>query len=94
MATLLQEVFLPQGYPDTVSSDYLSYQMWDTLQVARYPQPACLIPPPTHTHTHTHTLLGILLLHNGDAGNSGHPEGSGSGRQYSHAPRCHHHVDV
>lgn len=29
----LQEVFLPQGYPDTVSSDYLSYQMWDTLQV-------------------------------------------------------------
>jgi hypothetical protein len=25
-------VFLPQGYPDTVSSDYLHYQLWDTLQ--------------------------------------------------------------
>lgn len=29
----LQEVFLPQGYPDSVSDDYLSYQLWDTLQV-------------------------------------------------------------
>ncbi|GFS10944.1 UPF0420 protein C16orf58-like protein [Elysia marginata] len=25
-------VFLPQGYPDTVSEDYLSYQIWDTVQ--------------------------------------------------------------
>ena len=25
-------VFLPQGYPHTVSSDYLEYQIWDTLQ--------------------------------------------------------------
>ena len=29
---LLKDVFLPQGYPDTVSSDYLTYQKWDTLQ--------------------------------------------------------------
>ena len=29
----LQEVFLPQGYPDSVSDDYLSYQLWYTLQV-------------------------------------------------------------
>lgn len=29
---LTQEAFLPQGYPDTVSSDYLQYQLWDTLQ--------------------------------------------------------------
>ncbi|CAI7992683.1 RUS family member 1 [Geodia barretti] len=28
----VKEVFLPQGYPDTVSSDYLHYQLWDTLQ--------------------------------------------------------------
>ncbi|CAG07219.1 unnamed protein product [Tetraodon nigroviridis] len=27
-----QSVFLPQGYPDSVSSDYLQYQFWDTLQ--------------------------------------------------------------
>lgn len=28
----LQDAFLPQGYPESVSSDYLHYQMWDTLQ--------------------------------------------------------------
>lgn len=25
-------VFLPQGYPDSVSDDYLTYQIWDTVQ--------------------------------------------------------------
>lgn len=25
-------VFLPQGYPDSVSEDYLTYQIWDTIQ--------------------------------------------------------------
>ncbi|XP_041456257.1 RUS family member 1-like [Lytechinus variegatus] len=25
-------VFLPQGYPDSVSKDYLEYQIWDTVQ--------------------------------------------------------------
>ncbi|KAI6657421.1 hypothetical protein LOD99_169 [Oopsacas minuta] len=29
---VMREVFLPEGYPDTVSSDYLAYQFWDTLQ--------------------------------------------------------------
>lgn len=29
----LRDVFLPQGYPESVSSDYLHYQMWDTVQV-------------------------------------------------------------
>ncbi|KAL7682207.1 putative Root UVB sensitive family [Plasmopara halstedii] len=28
----LQEMFLPVGYPDSVSEDYLSFQFWDTLQ--------------------------------------------------------------
>ena len=28
-----QEAFLPQGYPATVSKDYMGYQIWDTLQV-------------------------------------------------------------
>ncbi|KAG2768976.1 hypothetical protein JG687_00009920 [Phytophthora cactorum] len=28
----LQEMFLPAGYPDSVSEDYLSFQFWDTLQ--------------------------------------------------------------
>lgn len=28
----LQEMFLPVGYPDSVSEDYLIFQFWDTLQ--------------------------------------------------------------
>jgi hypothetical protein len=27
------QVFLPQGYPRSVSDDYYKYQLWDTLQV-------------------------------------------------------------
>ncbi|CAG0918584.1 unnamed protein product [Notodromas monacha] len=26
------EIFMPQGYPDSVSRDYVEYQIWDTLQ--------------------------------------------------------------
>ena len=29
---ILSSVFLPDGYPDSVSEDYLSYQVWDTVQ--------------------------------------------------------------
>lgn len=29
----LQEAFLPHGYPESVSDDYLAYQIWDTFQV-------------------------------------------------------------
>ena len=28
-----QDAFLPLGYPDSVSKDYLAYQKWDTMQV-------------------------------------------------------------
>lgn len=28
----VREAFLPQGYPDSVSSDYLHYQFWDSVQ--------------------------------------------------------------
>ena len=28
-----QAVFLPAGYPDSVSDDYTTYQIWDTIQV-------------------------------------------------------------
>lgn len=27
-----QQVFLPQGFPESVSSDYVPYQIWDTIQ--------------------------------------------------------------
>ncbi|CAJ1076332.1 RUS1 family protein C16orf58 homolog [Xyrichtys novacula] len=29
---VFKSVFLPQGYPDSVSRDYLHYQFWDTVQ--------------------------------------------------------------
>nr|XP_029492524.1 RUS1 family protein C16orf58 homolog [Oncorhynchus nerka]XP_029492525.1 RUS1 family protein C16orf58 homolog [Oncorhynchus nerka] len=29
---VFRSVFLPQGYPESVSGDYLQYQFWDTLQ--------------------------------------------------------------
>lgn len=29
---VFKRVFLPQGYPDSVSGDYLQYQFWDTVQ--------------------------------------------------------------
>ncbi|KAK7576676.1 hypothetical protein V9T40_012962 [Parthenolecanium corni] len=29
---ILQDVFLPRGYPSSVSSDYMDYQIWDTVQ--------------------------------------------------------------
>ncbi|KAF5308721.1 hypothetical protein FQR65_LT06082 [Abscondita terminalis] len=32
VSDFLREVFLPHGYPDSVSDDYLEYQVWDTLQ--------------------------------------------------------------
>ncbi|CAH1801676.1 unnamed protein product [Owenia fusiformis] len=32
LSQFFMAVFLPQGYPDTVSEDYLEYQLWDTMQ--------------------------------------------------------------
>ncbi|XP_068192527.1 RUS family member 1 isoform X1 [Antennarius striatus] len=29
---LFKRIFLPQGYPESVSKDYLQYQFWDTVQ--------------------------------------------------------------
>ena len=29
---LARQVFLPEGYPQSVSGDYLEYQIWDTAQ--------------------------------------------------------------
>lgn len=30
--SIVKEVFLPQGYPDSVHPDYTAYQIWDTVQ--------------------------------------------------------------
>lgn len=32
IVAVFKTVFLPQGYPESVSDDYLQYQFWDTLQ--------------------------------------------------------------
>ncbi|XP_033627878.1 RUS1 family protein C16orf58 homolog isoform X1 [Asterias rubens] len=32
LAQTFRTVFLPQGYPESVSEDYLAYQIWDTIQ--------------------------------------------------------------
>lgn len=32
LKTIFEEVFLPEGYPSSVSSDYWDYQIWDTVQ--------------------------------------------------------------
>lgn len=29
---IFKQIFLPQGYPDSVSHDYINYQIWDTIQ--------------------------------------------------------------
>lgn len=33
---ILKEVFLPRGFPNSVSKDYAEYQIWDTIQVMCY----------------------------------------------------------
>lgn len=32
LINLFQRIFLPQGYPNSVSEDYIDYQKWDTVQ--------------------------------------------------------------
>ena len=32
LSTFFTDVFLPEGFPDSVSDDYVNYQIWDTLQ--------------------------------------------------------------
>ncbi len=32
LLTFLKNAFLPEGYPESVSDDYLTYQIWDTVQ--------------------------------------------------------------
>lgn len=32
LASFLETAFLPHGYPDSVSGDYLQYQLWDSIQ--------------------------------------------------------------
>lgn len=34
LASRLLTVFLPQGFPESVSPDYLPYQLWDSVQVS------------------------------------------------------------
>lgn len=33
---VVKEVFLPRGFPNSVSKDYTEYQIWDTIQVSHH----------------------------------------------------------
>lgn len=33
IVSFFKDVFLPQGFPDSVHPDYIPYQIWDTVQV-------------------------------------------------------------
>lgn len=33
LSSAIKKILLPQGYPESVSGDYMRYQIWDTLQV-------------------------------------------------------------
>lgn len=46
---VFKEIFLPRGYPESVSSDYSEYQLWDTLQAF------------SSTISHTLTTHAILV---------------------------------
>lgn len=30
--SLFRDIFMPRGYPQSVSPDYINYQIWDTIQ--------------------------------------------------------------
>lgn len=32
LGNIFKKIFLPQGFPDSVSNDYIAYQIWDTAQ--------------------------------------------------------------
>ena len=85
---LSQEAFLPQGYPESVSDDYLAYQIWDTTQVRMCGR--------MYLNYHTTDLMsvGILFFHHWDTGNNGCPQRCGSWRQLSHTSGCHTHMDA
>ncbi|XP_070160303.1 RUS family member 1 [Polyergus mexicanus] len=34
IVSIIKDIFLPQGYPDSVHSDYTAYQIWDTVQAS------------------------------------------------------------
>ena len=42
---LLGSIFLPEGFPDSVSDDYVAYQLWDTAQVTHFIDRTGPLPP-------------------------------------------------
>lgn len=53
LASRLLTVFLPQGFPESVSPDYLPYQLWDSVQVSGARPPAS--PPADGMGPRSHT---------------------------------------
>ncbi|KAG7170120.1 RUS1 family-like [Homarus americanus] len=57
----LKDVFLPRGYPESVSPDYLQYQMWDTIQLDCNSKQWRLFADVANDLGHLLKLLGPLL---------------------------------
>ena len=67
-----------------MSSDYLHYQLWDTLQVGR----------PGEGVFMNYVSPGFLFVYNNDDGDPGGVEGGGGRGRYCHTSCCHHDMDV
>lgn len=49
VSRIFHQLFLPHGYPDSVSEDYLTYQIWDTCQAfCSTISGSCLLAKLTH----------------------------------------------
>lgn len=59
LASRLLSVFLPQGFPESVSPDYLPYQLWDSVQVrgaaSAWGGRATCLPACTRDESRSHT---------------------------------------
>ena len=45
---LCRSVFMPQGFPESVSPDYVEYQAWDSVQACESTQAAAAAAQPAH----------------------------------------------
>ncbi len=93
VSTFLRQVFLPEGYPQSVSEDYLSYQVWDTVQAFASSISGSLATKVRSDQIRSKSIL-VVDLHSIACLNvvSGCVEGCGRGRRERHPAGRHHHL--
>jgi hypothetical protein len=78
-----QDVLLPEGYPESVSGDYATYQTWDTVQAlcssitGLLCTRALLQGPPLYLYRHSGKLTDPLGCRGGGGRRGRHARGSG-----------------